>query len=96
MEIQFIHVLAFGIACCLDDSLWKCFVQLLKGSTVIFMDITSRLENCFYFLYMFKKFVTSNDGKVRHGHLHTRPDKVPPQAKYLPNQPKYELEISHR
>ena len=31
---------------------------------------------------------------VTHGHLHTRPDMVPPQAKYLPNQPKYELEIS--
>ena len=35
-------------------------------------------------------------GRMVHGHLHTRPDKVPPQAKYLPNQPKYELEISHR
>ena len=63
MEIQFIYVLAFGIACCLDDGLWKCFVQLLKGLTVIFMDITSRLENCFlFFCVCFKTFVTSNDG----------------------------------
>ena len=53
MEIRFIYVLAFGIACCLDDGLWKCFVQLLKGLTVIFMDVTSRLENCFlFFVYV--------------------------------------------
>ena len=31
-----------------------------------------------------------------HGQLKTWPHMSPPQGKYLPNQPKHELEISHR